>query len=298
MSEETHAAEVLKTEALRDLCNQALVAAYNAHNTLGRQGLKIIPLPLASRRTTIKGDLEAEVAVVQAFRAINSSWMIYSEELGQTKITYQRQPPAFLAVLDGIDGTTAYLNKFGLSRYATMLGIFSGTNPTYGDSLYGGIMEHATHRLFYASQGEGAYVLDIKQGQTHPLHTSDARQLNPGIRIVADTNVDRVFHQTVVTPLVQKLSGFHIPCGDSTAQHYAMLAAGEVEAVIECTRKGNLEPAAAYQLIKAAGGVIMTLDGVSLDNKHFLEFGQDDHIPFIAAANEDLGCQLVAAFTG
>ena len=80
----------------------------------------------------------------------------------------------------------------------------------------------------------------------------------------------------------------------SSAIYYADLANGKVDAVIECTRKNNLEIAIAFGLIREAGGVMLLADGSSIGPKQYKTFGQSEHLPVISAATKRLGKELVA----
>lgn len=69
---------------------------------------------------------------------------------------------------------------------------------------------------------------------------------------------------------------------------------GEVDAVIESTRKGNLEIGAAFAIINEAGGVILSIDGRNLKDEKFFSFGQDHDIPIVDAANLELGQKIIS----
>ena len=74
----------------------------------------------------------------------------------------------------------------------------------------------------------------------------------------------------------------------STAVNFFDMAIGTTDLDLECTRKGNLEFAVGYPLIKEAGGFMVTLDGKSIGPKKFLEFGQNEHVPIITASTIQL----------
>jgi 3'-phosphoadenosine 5'-phosphosulfate (PAPS) 3'-phosphatase len=79
----------------------------------------------------------------------------------------------------------------------------------------------------------------------------------------------------------------------SSAQYYTDLAEGLADGVLECARKGNLEIAVAYGLIKEAGGVMVDISGEDLGDKKYLAFAQDEHRGVISAATEQLAQMLV-----
>jgi len=268
----------------------ALQNAFRVHNELGTNGLADVPV--LPHKSTIRGDLQAENAVIDTLVNGPYLFLIHSEENGIVKIKNGDRPLDYLAVLDGIDGSKSYKENFGKGRYATMFGIFSNTDPRYGDYLFSGIMEHATGRLFYAVKGKGSFVL--KDGVKTRIHCSTKEKLDPRTSVLnADTNFDRVFHVHVVGQVTDKLPGFDVRLGDSSAAHYADLARGAVEAVIESTRKDNLEIGDAYGLITEAGGTMITLDGTNLGDQKYLSFGQDDHVVVISVANASIAKDLL-----
>jgi fructose-1,6-bisphosphatase/inositol monophosphatase family enzyme len=281
-------------EAIERLGIAALQNAFRAHNKLAEEGLKDIPVN--PYRTTIKGDMKAELAVIDTLVNGDFLFLIHSEENGIVKIKNGDRPLEYLAVLDGIDGTKSYKENFGKGRYATLFGIFSKTDPTYNDYLFSGIMEHATGKLFYAVKGKGAFVL--KDRVKTRIHCSTKDVLDSGNSVInADTNFDSAFHVHVVGEVADKLPGFDIRLDDSSGAHYANLAFGAVDAVIECTRKDNLEMAAAYGLVVESGGIMVTLDGKSWGDQKYLTFGQDDHIPVISAANPSIAADILKRFS-
>lgn len=264
---------------------EALQNAFAVHNALGEKGLELIRKNQLGE-ITLRGDIACEEAVLDVLEKEGLPIVVHSEEHGVKQVGNN---PEYLGVLDGIDGSGIYKDEFGKGRYATMFGIFSGTNPEYRDYLFSGIMEHASGRLFYAVKGKGAFVL--QNGQTKPIHCRNTEDLDPeSIKILADTDFDKIFQVDVIGALRKRLPKFDITTLHAIAAHHSSLANGEVDAVIECTRKGNLEIANSFGLITEAGGAMVTLDGVSIGNKKYLEFGQGqgEYIPVISTATDSL----------
>ena len=79
----------------------------------------------------------------------------------------------------------------------------------------------------------------------------------------------------------------------SSAIHYADLSTGNVDGVIEATRKANLEIAVAFPLIKEAGGIMFDGNGQSLGNKKYNEFGQENNLIVISAATNSLANDIL-----
>lgn len=281
-------------ERIKKIGIEALQNAFRRHNALRKKGLD----PVHKNQfgdTALTGDIACEKAVLDVLEKDNLPIVVHSEEHGIKSVGNK---PEYLGVLDGIDGSTVYKNEFGEGRYATMFGIFSGINPKYNDYLFSGIMEHATGRLFYAVKGKGAFVLE--NGHTKPIHCKGTKQLDPEkVKIFADSDFDKIFQLDLIEAVAKHLPEFDITTLHATAAHHSSLVNGEVDAVIEYTRKGNLEIATSFGLITEAGGAMVTLDGASLSDKKYLEFGQgrDVHIPIISAATDSLALNLINRVT-
>ncbi|MCX6785483.1 MAG: NUDIX domain-containing protein [Candidatus Komeilibacteria bacterium] len=226
--------------------------------------------------TALRADIEAEEKIIEALKSLNIPLIVVSEEHGRFVIG---ENPKYLAVLDGLDGTAAYIaEKPQDSRFGTMLGIFKGDDPTYDDYLFGGVMEQSEGKLYFAEKGSGSFV---KAGsQTERIQSDHKQDLNAGEIIYVDENFT-INRQT----FSERLGGFKITSPESSAVCYTDVAEGKVPLTLECTRKNNLEIAAAFALLKEAGGDIVDLQGNSLGKQKYLAFGQKDNLPVMAAAN-------------
>lgn len=236
----------------------------------------------------LRGDINAEEAVLAVLRQKEFPIQIMSEEHG---ITVIGDNPLYLGMLDGIDGSSVYKKDRVKGRYGTMFAVYKGTDPTYDDYLYGGIIEHVSRKLYFASKGGGSWV--IENGKQKRLYCSGSVKLDTKSKIYGDTNFDEVYKVQVVSALLARLKGYDFKCARSSAIHYADLSAGNVDVVIEATRKGNLEMAVAYPLIKEAGGVMFDENGQSLGDKKYNKFGQDDHLVVISAATNSLANDIL-----
>ncbi len=215
-----------------------------------------------------------------------------SEEHGEQDLGKNQQ---FLAVLDGIDGSDWYKKDRENGRYGTMFAILDGTDPTYEDYVFCGIVEHATNRLIYATKDEGAFVIDLLTGDKQKITTSGQTVLEKNeITIEVDQEPNNPYFPLIYNTFLAKLSDYKRPHLPATSAHYADIVTGANDLVLECTRKGNLELGVGFGLIREAGGVIVDLSGKNLGDRKFRSFGQDSHIPFIAAATNDLAQQTSA----
>ena len=268
---------------------EALQASFETHNALGESGKEELQKNQFGD-TAMRGDYEAEEAVLEVLRKYNLPAIIHLEEHGQVKIT---EEPSLLGVLDGIDGSSWYRSEWGVGRYGTMLGIYKGVNPQYKDYIFGGIMEHATKRLFYGIKGVGSWVIDLNSGKKKGIHTSDEHDLSTSTRIHIDEYWDinnEVFRS--------KLDGYNVmPYKLCSSIHYTDTSMGEADLTLECTRKGSLEIATAFPLITEAGGAMVTLAGKSLSDEYYLKFGTVEHIPVITAATPELATKTASFFS-
>ncbi len=239
--------------------------------------------------TSLVGDIEAEKAVIDTFRKSGIPLRIISEEHGTVDLS---DDPQFLAVLDGIDGSKEYKKNREKGRYCTMFGIFSNLDPKYGEYIFAGVMEHSTKKIFYASKGNGSFM--IINGKEEKINTTNCKKLDKETKIYADIEYDKNRGITFIhDTFLSKLEGYKFMFQCSSAVHYTDLASGKVDLTLECTRKGNLEIAAAFGLVKEAGGAIVTIDGSSIGNKKYLELGQDKDIPIITSSSVELVCELI-----
>lgn len=267
----------------------ALKNAFTRHQELGEGGIEMMRKNQFGD-TAMRGDVEAEQAVLDVLRQNNFPAIIHSEEHGETQTG---DNPIYFGVLDGIDGSSWYKTAQGKGRYGTLLGIYSGTNPQYGDYAFGGIMEHATKRLIYGVRGKGSFVLDFETGETKPIKTSEATELDKETRI----HIDEYWEINRDTFLA-KLDGYNVQKYNlCSSVHYANVALGQADLALECTRKGNLEIAAVFGLIHEAGGKMVSLDNQDLAGLRYREFGQDTHVPVITAASSTLADKAITFFS-
>jgi fructose-1,6-bisphosphatase/inositol monophosphatase family enzyme len=273
---------------LVELGIKALEIAHKVHEELGDKGLEPVQKN-PHGETSLVGDIEAEKAVIDTFKEANIPLRIISEEHGQVDLS---DNPEFLAVLDGLDGTSVYKTARGKGRYGTMFGIFSNLNPSYEDYIFGGVMEHSSKKLYYAVKNKGGFL--VEKGKQSPLKCSTKCSLDDSTRIYVDFEFDKGRNTTIIQDVyLSKLKGHNLLREKSSAIHYVDFAHDKSDLVLECTRKGNLEIAVAFVLVNEAGGVIVTIDGTSIGKKKYLTLGQDEYIPIISASTMELARELI-----
>jgi fructose-1,6-bisphosphatase/inositol monophosphatase family enzyme len=78
---------------------------------------------------------------------------------------------------------------------------------------------------------------------------------------LSDSIIGSVYSTFIYDTFLSKFYDYHRLTQPSSAVHYIDLANGQADAVLECTRKGNLEIGISYGLVKEAGGVIRGING-------------------------------------
>ena len=275
----------METEEIYNTVLMALKSANQRFTFLGKKGLEEVKKNKFGD-TSLLGDIECEKAVLEMLDNLPIS--VHSEEHG---VVFIGDVPKLLGTLDGIDGTSVYKTNRIFGRYATMLGIYKGTNPTYDDYVAGGVMEHASGRIFMAGKGMGTKA--YKDDRSASIRTTGSKRHTGLSRICLDDHFQ--ITRDTFFPITGK-DGYYN--SGSSAELYVRVANGEADLTLECTRKGNLEFGAAYPLIIEAGGAMVDLQGKSLGPKKFLEFGQQEHLPVITAATDDLAQHVLEKLKG
>lgn len=273
---------------IAEMGKEALYHAKLTHDTLGKNGEEIVHRNQYGEKA-LRVDVEAENAVIEILKKYQFPVKIVSEEHGIIEL---RDASEHLALMDGLDGSLEYKRNRGIGRYATMLGIFATTNPCYDEYLFCGIMEHASNTLYFTVKGQGSYRLNET---IEKIHCSNCTVLNKTeTRLYIDEEYDRAKNSTFIyDTFLSKFSEYHRLQQPSSAVHYSDLANGQADAVLECTRKGNLEIGISYGLVKEAGGIMMGIQGEEIGYERYFSYHQDDEYPIISAASHDLAASII-----
>lgn len=271
-------------EQVKLAATRALQKAFEVFSELGERGLEEVQKNQFGE-TALKVDIACEKAVLDSLKADNIPVRVYSEEHGVIDIGM----PQFLATLDGVDGSALYKQDRLFGKYGTMFSLFKGTDPCYADYIMGGIMQHSTKKMLVGLKDDGAWVLE--GAEKKPIHTSNNIDFDSKTKIYIDEFFE-INRDIFSRPLV----GYNTSYKQASSLYYADVAEGLADFALECTRKGNLEIAAAYGLIKEAGGVMVDLDGNDLRGQKYLNFGmkEKEYLPIITASSPELAQKLVA----
>lgn len=198
-----------------------------------------------------EGDREAERAIRRLIESGFPGHGILGEEFGG-----QNLPNRHCWVIDPIDGTRAFIS--GLPLWGTLVGLLEE-----GDAVAGMMSQPFTGELFYATNGAAHYegpggARILKTRDTTDLAAATLCTTSPSLFSgEARTSYDRIENAV-------RLARYGTDC-----YAYCMLAAGQVDLVVET----GLQPydiVALIPIIKAAGGVITTLDGGPAENAGFV----------------------------
>lgn len=267
----------------RTVVETALRRAHEKHESLGVKGEERISKNQFGE-TALRLDLEAEEVILETLKEARIPVRVISEEHGIVNITGS---PLYLGILDGLDGSNRYEAGRGKERYGTMFAVFSNLNPAFDEYVVSGIMEHSTNKLFIAEKGKGCHTISTEGEKQTRVAISSSLAKKTRIYIDEHWELNR---KTFSEKLANE---FTIKDLRSFAAYFADLISGEVDLVLACTRKGNLEPAIGYGLVSESGEVMVSIDGSSLQDKKYLEFGQIEQTPIISATSQSLALKLI-----
>ncbi len=281
----------MRVEEIEEIGIEALKAAKRVHDELGEDGLTPVPSPNQFGERALKADVEAESAVIKYLRESGLPIRVISEEHGITNLS---KKPKFLGILDGIDGTSQFIAGRCTLRYAAMLGIASGVNPRYEDCLFSGIMEHSTNRLWIGIRGQGSFLVDPEGNRTQ-IHASSRTVFDDSTKIYS---MSPEYNDTAIKYLPALVRKFKTQLPLSEAIALADIASGKADLIIEATRKGNVEQAAAFRLVTEAGGVMVDITGRSIGAQKYLQWGQKRSLLLTTAATHELAIDFLKKLKG
>ena len=196
-------------------------------------------------------DLVAEEAAVSYLNAAGFQGTLLSEELGERKFGDAGYP---LLVLDPVDGTTNAAR--GISFYS--ISVAESEGPRLSDVRAGMVVELPSGRVFSAERGKGA-LLDGE-----PFSTATSVNLSEAL-IGIDFNVVGNREKLMeVVPICLRVR--HSRNLGSAAMGLCYAANGALDLYID--NRGFLrvtDIAAAYIIMKEAGGSVLDMQGSELD---------------------------------
>ncbi len=216
-------------------------------------------------------DLAAEKAIVEVLQQHRVSFTLISEESGVKE--FGDTPAQCYVTVDPIDGTNNLVR--GIPFYATSIAI--STKPALSAVYAALVADLARDTTYTALEGEGAY----RDGEK--IVSSTLESLDEAM-VGLDLNSYRAKEiAPKLTALIQKTK--HIRHFGANALELCYVADGTTEAFIDI--RGNLrttDMAAAYLIVKEAGGTVTTPGGSVLD----VRLDPKQMVKFIASGNTQL----------
>ncbi len=213
-------------------------------------------------------DLAAEKAIIEVLQQSGTSFTLISEESGVKE--FGENPAQYYVTVDPIDGTTNLVH--GLPFYASSIAISS--KPTLS-TVFAALVTDLVHDTTYmALEGKGAYR------DSEKVFSSKLDSLETAL-VGLDLNTYKVKEfAPQLTDLIQKTK--HIRHFGANALELCYVADGTTDAFIDIRgRLRTTDMAAAFLIIKEAGGTISTPLGEDLDVK----LGPEQTVTFVASGN-------------
>ena len=290
----------IKPEILRNVeiaVRRGLIHSFQLHEELGERGTDKQQTN-SFGETALLMDIYSEQVMMDALRELPYRFLVRTEEHGEVEINPEADGPCYLVVMDGLDGSSVYDKERGTGNYGPMFVIYDNDDPTYEEYMVAGVMNLSTGEMLIAAKGKDLASENLRTGEQSKVRANADATLDENAVVFADaTEVDEDHNLHGFFTLNGNMAGkLHDELGvrsyrtGSTAANIMAVAKGEAVLDIGATRKGNLEFASAYAIIKASGGVMQTVGGEDLGKLKFREFGQGEKefIPVIAAANEEV----------
>ncbi|MGB6671243.1 MAG: inositol monophosphatase family protein [Candidatus Nitrosopolaris sp.] len=261
-------------DLLKEACSQVyyqtrgLVGTKQGNEKLGRGAGGDI-----SRRI----DVVAEAAVMEIVKKHNFSPTIVAEESG----TINGEDDGFL-VVDAIDGTTNTSRT--IPFYCCSLAY--ATDVKLASVVDAAIIDLSRGDLYYASDQRGAFMNNTPIQVSKSLKFADSDNLDD---ILVGLNLSGA-SSGVIMSLLKVISNVnHIRQFGAYALELCYLARGFLDAYIDIRGKIRAtDLAAAYLIVKEAGGELYSTDGLKLDS----EIDNKTRISFLAVSSDEIFARL------
>lgn len=214
-----------------------------------------------------KIDIVAERAVMDTLRDYGLNCTVVAEEAGKVEVSNGESQG--YVVVDAVDGTTNALR--GIPFYCCSIA-FADENRL-SSVQHGAVMDLFTGDVYSASKEEGAFFNGAK------MHVKEEFEEN---RYVVGMNVSGVRPEKIelLKPIMSKSN--HLRHMGANALELCIFARGLMDVFIDVRNKIRVtDMAAAYLIVKEAGGILISEDGKELE----AELDTNSRLSFIAAAN-------------
>ncbi|MGP3667856.1 MAG: inositol monophosphatase family protein [Candidatus Bathyarchaeota archaeon] len=196
-------------------------------------------------------DVVAEETVIRLLKNYGKPCVFVGEENGVIKI-FDEKPPEAYVLVDGLDGTNNFLR--GIPFYAVSLAV--AEKPTLSSVYAAVVLEVSSGKLFYAEKGKGSWlngkrikpssVEDFKNAIISVDIPPSGEALEKSLKIAKNSN--------------------HLRRLGAVSLEVCYIAAGMIDVHVDLKgRVRVVDLAAAYLILKEAGGLIVDGDGKELD---------------------------------
>ncbi len=225
---------------------KAIVAANSAQKIIMRYFQSSVEVVLKGDMSPVtQADIETEKVIRKILSESFPDHGFYGEETGQNNLNAE-----FLWLVDPIDGTKSFIRETPF--FSTQIALMHK-----GELVVGVSNAPAYGQMMYAAKGQGAFL------NQKPVHCSDVTELSKvslsigNMKMMAsDPKVWRKFGSMITK--INRLRGYGDFC------HYHMLAAGQLDVVIE-SDVNILDIAALSVIVREAGGVFTALNNKQLE---------------------------------
>ncbi len=218
-----------------------------------------------------KIDIVAERAVIDTIKEHGVNCTVIAEEAGKVDLTNGK--PGGYVIVDAVDGTTNALR--GIPFYCCSLA-YADENRLSAVK-HGVVMDLFTGDVYSASSGKGAFVNGARM---HVKVHGDGSNY-----YVVGMNVSGVKPEQIelLKPIMAKSN--HLRHLGSNALELCIFAKGLMDVFIDVRGKIRItDMAAAYLIVKEAGGILISDNGKELDS----DLDTNNRLSFIAAADRQV----------
>ncbi len=199
-----------------------------------------------------KIDLAAEKALIDTLQDLDMSCTLISEESGVKKLG--SKPSDFYLTTDPVDGTTNAVR--GLPFIATSIAVSKTLHLKDVDTA---LVSDLFHDITYTAKRDYGAFKNGKDVQTSSTSTLE--------KAVVGIDLSAVRKKESITPLISLLQKIkHFRHLGANALELCYVADGTTDAFVDLRGKLRVtDVAAAYLILREAGGVMVTLEGEELD---------------------------------
>ncbi|NHV99675.1 MAG: fructose 1,6-bisphosphatase [Thaumarchaeota archaeon] len=228
---------------------------------------------------TFMVDKVAEEMILEATRIFFKDATLVSEESGVVEIGSGGPP---LIIVDPVDGSVNASR--GYPCYSCSIGVAEGEDLS--DTVCSGVINLLTGDLYYAEKNRGAFL------NGHRLRVSNVGRIEEAL-ISVDLNIRGRLPGYVsrMSSIIEKAR--HVRSLGSDAIELCLVASGAADAFVDL--RGflrSLDFAAAFLIVKEAGGVVLNAEAEDLNVK-LLPVSKS---PVVAACSRSLGEEIIRSF--